>query len=187
MAVQNSYNYNTPKGVAGGLYDLSPHSVDSRINGETEPDKLKFGMGAVQGANPGTDVKAPTDTDTADKFEGLLLNGFTNEMDYHGDVKIYPLQTVGVLQYGKGWARVVPELTIAYGDPLYLVKSGDNAGLFTNEADGNIAVNGAFGKESGTGNVHLVVIYNQSATADTEANAEAISSLDARVTALENA
>lgn len=28
--MQNSYSYKTPKGVAGGLLDLSPYSVDSK-------------------------------------------------------------------------------------------------------------------------------------------------------------
>ena len=96
--MQNSYSYKTPKGVAGGLLDLSPYSVDSRINGETTPGALKFGMGVVQGATPGTNVKLPTSASTADKFEGLLLTGFVQEMDTAGDVTIKPKQTVGVLR-----------------------------------------------------------------------------------------
>lgn len=57
--MQTSYNYTTPKGVAGGLYDLAPYQVDSRVNGEATPGVLKFGMGVVQGTTPGTNVVRP--------------------------------------------------------------------------------------------------------------------------------
>ena len=73
--MQNSYSYKTPKGVAGGLLDLSPYSVDSRINGETTPGALKFGMGVVQGATPGTNVKLPTSASTADNESSNTIIG----------------------------------------------------------------------------------------------------------------
>jgi hypothetical protein len=162
MSAQTSYSYQTPKGVAGSLFDLAPYSIDSRINGETDPGKLKFGMGAVQGTVPGSDVKVPTGADTAAKFEGVVLTGFTNEMNREGDVVIFPGQTVGVLRYGKPWARIADGITVAYGDPLYLITDGADAGLFSNVSTDAIAVQGRFIGTSGSGNIAPVEIFNQS-------------------------
>ncbi len=163
--MQTSYNYTTPKGVAGGLYDLAPYQVESRVNGETAPGALKFGMGVVQGSAPGTNIARPAAGATADKFEGLVLTGFTQEMDSTGEVTIRPKQTVGVLRYGKAWARLPKDLTVSYGDKLYLVTSGDNAGLFTNDASGGIAVNGRFVGSADSTGVAPVELYNQAVAA----------------------
>ena len=160
---QLSYNYQTPKGIAGGLLDISPKEINSRINGETKSDTMKFGMGAVQGDIPGTDVKIPTAADTADKFEGLILTGHINQMNMSGEVKVYPKQTVGILRYGNAWARVAKDIEPSYGDPLYLVNDGAEAGLFTNDPTDAIEINGIFTGGLGTGNIAPVVIYNQKA------------------------
>ena len=40
MSVQMTYTNATPKGIAGGLYDLSAHTVDSRRYNDAEP--LRF-------------------------------------------------------------------------------------------------------------------------------------------------
>ena len=163
MSMRNSYTYQTPKGVAGGLMDISPYSIDSRVNGETDADALKFGMGAVQGGSPGVDVVVPNDADTADKFEGVVMTGYTNEMDMLGDVRIQHLKTVGILRYGKAWARIVKGITPAYGDALYLVNDGTDAGLFTNDATDTLEINGRFIGTAGTGDIAPVEIYNQKA------------------------
>jgi hypothetical protein len=176
MGVQTTYSYTTPKGVAGGLLDISPYSIDSRINEETDEKSLRYGMGAVVGTSPGKTVLIPSDASTAAQFEGIVLTGFNVEQDRHGEVYVYPKQTVGILKYGGAWARVAPGLTIAYGDPLYLVIDGDDAGLFSNEPTDAIAIGGRFVGGLGTGNIAPVELYNQGA---------AIASLEARVTALE--
>jgi hypothetical protein len=162
---QTSYNYTTPKGVAGSLYDITPYSVDSRLNGEATADALKFGMGAVQGATPGSDVKLPTSASEGGQFEGLVLTSFTQEMNRAGDVKLYPKQTVGVLRYGKAWARVVPGLAIAYGDPLYLTVDGTDAGLFTNDDTDTLAVAGRFIGGVDASDIAPVELYNAPASA----------------------
>jgi hypothetical protein len=54
---------------------------------------------------------------------------------------------------------VVPE----YGDLLYLINSGSESGLFTNESDDGLAIKGRFIGSLGTGNVAPVEIYNQMA------------------------
>lgn len=163
MSGQLSYSYQTPKGVAGSLIDLSPHSIDSRVNGESSAKTMRFGMGVVRGDNPGTDVLVPNNDSENSQFEGLVLTGFTNQMDMGGKVIISPLQTVGVLRWGKAWARVANGIAPAYGEPLYVIKSGDDAGLFTNIATDNLAVNGKFIGSLGTGDIAPVEIYNQKA------------------------
>lgn len=55
-AVQTSYGFGFPKGVAGGLFDLSAHDVTTR---QAEGDGVAFGLGVVVGTNKGTDVKLP--------------------------------------------------------------------------------------------------------------------------------
>jgi len=165
MGVQTAYNYATPRGIAGGLYDLSPYATNSRLNGETEAGALKFGMGAVSGDNPGTDVKRPASGDTADKFEGIVMTGFTTEQDINGNVVVMPGQTVGLLSYGRIWARIKSDITPQYGDSLYLIIDGDEAGLFTNANTESeltvLAVKGRFIGGKGTGNVAPVELFNQ--------------------------
>ena len=129
MSVQTSYNFATDKGVAGGLYDLSPYAVNSRRN-ESANGVLKFGMGVVVGTAAGNQVKVPTAT--TGKFEGIALNGFSTELDIAGNLVVKNGDTVGVLAKGRAWARIKPGITVAYGDDVYLIASGDNAGLFTN-------------------------------------------------------
>lgn len=161
MSGQLSYTYQTPKGVAGGLFDISPYAIDSRVNGEDDASTMMFGMGVVQGANPGSDVLVPTEDSEASQFEGLVLTGFTNQMNTAGEVKIFPLQTVGILRWGKAWARVADGVTPAYGEPLYIILEGDDRGKFTNEETDNLAVNGKFIGGLGTGDIAPVEIYNQ--------------------------
>lgn len=169
MGVQTSYSYATSRGVAGGLYDLSPYASDSRLNSETAAGDLKFGMGVVCGSAPGANVKRPATGATADKFEGIVMTGFTTEQDANGDVVVMPGQTVGVLRYGRIWARIKNGISPAYGEALHLIITGDEAGLFTNVADTpaegtaskTIAVNGRFIGGKGSGDVAPVELFNQ--------------------------
>ena len=163
MSGQTSYSFQTPRGVAGALVDISPKSIDSRVNSETVVDKMLFGMGVVVGDNPGVDVHVPTAANAAGDFEGVLLTGYTQQMTMAGDVHVYPKQTVGVLRWGRAWARVADGVTPAYNDPLYLIITGPEAGLFTNDSGSgaNLAINGRFYGELGSGNIAPVEIHNQ--------------------------
>jgi len=163
MGGQLSYTYQTPKGVAGALVDISPYSIDSRTNTETQVDAMLFGMGVVVGNNPGSDVRVPTDTNTAADFEGVCMTGYTQQMTMTGEVHVYPAQTVGVLRWGRAWARVVDGVIPAYNDPLYLVIDGPDAGLFTTDDGGgdNLLINGRFYGGLGNGNIAPVEIHNQ--------------------------
>jgi hypothetical protein len=164
MSGQTSYNYTMPKGIAGSLFDISPKAIDSRINGETDVGVMMYGMGAMQGDNPGINVIVPTAAMTAEEFEGVIMTGFTNEMDMSGKLNLRPLETVGVLRWGRAWVRVADGVTPAYGDDLYiLTAAGPERGYFTNDAGGsaNLSVYGRFIGTLGTGNVAPVEIYNQ--------------------------
>lgn len=70
MSMWTNYTQSMPAGVAGGLYDLTEHVVDSRMN---EAAGLKFGMGVVQGETAGKTVKLPATGATIDKFEGINM------------------------------------------------------------------------------------------------------------------
>ena len=161
MAGQLSYSYQTPRGIAGSLYDISPYAIDSRMNAEEMPGVMKFGMGVVQGDTPGINVNVPTIDATPAEFEGIAMTGFTNQLNMQGELIVYPQATVGLLVWGRAWARVQEDLTIVYGDPLYLVTDGPDAGLFTNEETDNMAIKGRFIGGLGTGNIAPVEIYNQ--------------------------
>ena len=164
MSGQLTYSYLTPKGVAGALVDISPYSIDSRTNEETVVDALQFGMGAMVGSNPGHLVLKPTAAMTANDFEGVVMTGYTQQMTMGGEVHVYPAQTVGVLRWGRAWARVVDGVIPVYNDPLFLVIDGPDAGLFTNDDpdDGSVlSVNGRFYGGLGNGNIAPVEIHNQ--------------------------
>lgn len=162
MSGQKSYGYATPRGIAGSLYDLSPYTIDSRINGETDPKSLKYGMGVIQGTTPGLSVKLPAAGTSTEIFEGIAMTGMTAQQDMNGGIDVAPLQTVGVLRQGRAWARVVADSAVSYGDSLYLVISGDNAGLFTNaSAEDCILVSGRFIGKKGAGNIAPVELYQK--------------------------
>ena len=162
MSAQTSYTQATPRGVAGGLVDLSTHAINTRLNGESG-NAMKFGMGVVQGATPGSDVKIPATGATIEKFEGVTVNGYTSEMDRDGKVTLAPNTSVGVLQYGKIWVRIKAEDAPAYGDKLYLIVNGANAGLFTKTTSGDTieVTNGIFIGGKGTGDVAPVELFYQ--------------------------
>jgi len=160
MSGQLSYSYQTPRGIAGSLYDLAPYAINSRLNAEDTPGALKYGMGAIIGDTPGVSVLAPGAAATPEQFEGIVMTGFTNQMNMQGEVNIYPQQTVGVLRYGNAWVRVAPDEEPEYGDSLYLIITGANAGMFST-IDTNMPVMGRFIGGLGTGNIAPVELFNQ--------------------------
>lgn len=160
MGVQNSYNYSTPKGIPGGLYDQSAHVVDTRIN-EAENGVLRFGMGVMQGSSPGSNITIPAAGGIATKFEGVAVNGFTQQQDLEGKVSLNKNQSVGVLRHGRIYARLAPEVSPAYGDTVHLVVSGDHAGLFTNteNAENTIPIHAKYIGGKGSGAVAAIELY----------------------------
>ncbi|GHU52705.1 hypothetical protein AGMMS49975_09060 [Clostridia bacterium] len=181
--LQTQYGYNSQRGVPGGLFDSSPRSVISRANGETTPIAIKFGYGVVKGTTPGVDVVLPTSSSTADEFEGVVLSDIA-EHDIDGKIRITPTRMIGVMDWGKVWVIVPDDLTIAYGDAVYLINDGDDAGKFTNDSDGGIAVKAKFITAVDSGDIAVIQLFNQSSDNSEETNAAAIVDIEATITAL---
>lgn len=140
---QLDYGYSTPKGVAGGLYDLSDTEINTRTNEEND-GVLKLGVGVVQGTTPGTSVKLPASGAVSATFEGVVVNGMTFECDMTGKVRLNKNATVGVLRTGKVWVRVPESIEPKYGDAAYLINTGENAGYFTTETGTNTVIKARF-------------------------------------------
>lgn len=133
MSVQTSYGFGFPKGVAGGLFDLSAHEVSTR---QSEGEGVTFGVGVVVGTNKGTDVKLPTADSTADRFEGVVVhNSVMAELDMNNKLNIGEKRTVGCLHHGKIWVKTGENAAPAYKEKVYLIVEGEEAGLFTTSAD----------------------------------------------------
>ena len=133
MAAQTSYGFGCPKGVAGGLFDLSAHEVSTR---QAEGTGISFGIGVVTGTNGGTDVKIPTSEAVPRDFEGVVVhNSVMVEMDMDNKVAIGDKRTVGCLHHGKVWVKTGKNAVPKYREKVYVITDGDEAGLFTTSAD----------------------------------------------------
>lgn len=144
MAAQTTYGYSTPKGVPGGLYDISQHEVNTRMN-EEEDGKMGFGVGVVHGTSKGYTVKLPIAASTAGQFEGVTIYGVTVEHDMTGKVVVRKDTTVGVVRTGKVWVKVAAGVEPDYNEKLYMIKDGAEAGYFTNVSGANaIEIKGKF-------------------------------------------
>ena len=161
--VQKTYNFHTPIGSVGTLYDMTPHAVDARLNGEEDSTALKYGMGVVRGATPGRDIVLPDDTSEADAFEGIVLNGGTKELTMTGENLIHNKQTVDVLRYGRAWVLLPDDIEPAYGEQVYLIIDGDDAGKFSNDDTDAIEIPAMFITGNGTGSTAAVHLYDQKA------------------------
>lgn len=152
MAAQTSYNFGFPKGVAGGLFDLSAHEVVTR---QAEGSGIAFGVGVVVGTNKGTDVTIPKSAATADDFEGVVVhNSVMVEKDMDNNVVIGDKRTVGCLHHGRIWVKTGEKAKPAYKEKVYLIIDGDEAGLFTTSDDSaatKVAVNAIFLGETDNG------------------------------------
>lgn len=143
MSAQIRYGFNTPIGSAGGIVDLAPYAIDTFQN-EAENGVLKFGVGVVQGTKPGVLVNLPAAGATAAKFEGIVVNNRTTEYDVDGKLAVHKGAAVGVMRYGRIYGRIAEGATPAYGEAVYMIASGAEAGCFTNVADGNVAIKARF-------------------------------------------
>lgn len=159
---QTSYNFSTPVGIAGGLYDLTGYVCDSYNNG-AEDGALKHGMGVVVKDTAGV-AHLPEAGSTILNFEGVLINGLITEHNLDGDIVVKKGHTVGVIKQGRVWARIAETSAPAYGKAVLLITKGDKAGLFTTADDEDekanaIAVNAKFLTEKGSGNIAAVELY----------------------------
>lgn len=160
MSVQKAYSFSTPVGVAGGLYDLTDYVIDTRTV-ESENGVMKLGMGVVQGSVPGANIDVPASDSVAADFEGITVNGFTQQHDLEGKITLNKGQSVGVLRHGRIWARVADSAAPAYGDPVYMSIAEADAGLFySSEQPGTtVLIAGAtFITGKGTGDLAVIEI-----------------------------
>lgn len=168
MSAQKRYGYQTAMGAAGGIVDIAPYAIDTFLN-EEDTGKLVFGMGVVQGENAGHGIAIPTADATVAKFEGITVNGRTTEYDMEGKLALRNGASVGVMRYGRIYARVADGVTVAYGDAAHLIIEGENAGLFTKTASSasgskTVAIKGRFmsGVDATGSNIAVVELFNQS-------------------------
>lgn len=162
MSAQTRYGFSTPMGAAGGIVDLAPYAIDTFLN-EEENGVMKFGMGVVQGTIPGTLIKKPAEGTVAAKFEGITTNNRTTEYDMDGKLSVRKGVAIGVMRYGRIYGRIAAGVKPAYGEPVYLIISGKEAGCFTNAAgDSAIAVKARFlsGVDS-TAQIAMIELFNQ--------------------------
>lgn len=152
MAVQTTYGFGFPKGVPGGLFDLSAHEVATR---QAEGEGISFGVGVVAGTNKGTDVALPSAGAAGEDFEGVIVhNSVMVEKDMENHVRIGDGRTVGCLTRGKIWVKTGGKAEPAYKEKVYLIISGDEAGMFTTASDNEstkVMVNGIFLGETDDG------------------------------------
>lgn len=166
MSAQTKYGYSTPVGAAGGIVDVAPHQIDTFLN-EEENGVLKFGVGVVQGSKPGVNIALPVKTSTIAKFAGITTNNRTTEYDLEGKLSVRKGSAVGVMRYGKVYGRVAEGIEPAYGDSVYLIVDGDEAGCFTNAAAGEgdaatVAVKARFvGGVDSTAQIAPIELFNQ--------------------------
>ena len=157
--MQTSYSYNTPIGAAGGIVDLGPHFIVSFIN-EAATGALAFGMGCVTGATAGKGVALSTASSTAANFEGIITNRRTTELNLEGGLTLRNKCTLGVMRYGLVYGLLAEGADPAYGDAVYMVKSGDDAGKFTDSSTDNLAVKGRFLSGAADG-IAIIELFNQ--------------------------
>lgn len=157
--MQTSYNYNTPIGAAGGIADLAPHFIVAFTN-ESATGAMGFGMGVVTGTIAGQTVKVPVAGSSAGDFEGIVTNRRTTELDLAGNLSLRQKCTVGVMRYGVIYALLAEGATPTYGAPVYMVKSGDDAGKFTDSSSSTLAIKGRFLSGADNG-IAMVELFNQ--------------------------
>lgn len=158
MSAQTNYTYFPQHGAPGGIVDVSPLAINSR-SVENDTGVVFPGMGVVTGTTAGVQVKLPASGATAATFEGVVVNGRTTERDLAGDLYVRHNAAVGVARWGRIYVRVPSGVTTAYGDALYLIPTGNDAGCFTNSSTNNVAIKGKF---IGTvdGNAAPVELFN---------------------------
>ena len=180
MAVQTTYNWTTGRGIAGGLVDLTPHIIDTFANQE-ENGVLKPGMAVMAGSVAGQTIKI-FKTGGTPVFYGVATNNRTTEYDLDGKIRILKGAAVGVLHWGRIYVQVASGVTPSYGEGLFVIGAGDDAGKFTNtdNSTANPAIPGRFLGPVENG-IAPVEIYH-SDTAAAAATAAANSAVDTAVT-----
>lgn len=105
-----------------------------------------FGTTAAQQVVAYPTVKPPTGAG-GEVFAGIALLQEGSEQSLSaGAVAYAATDSVPVASFGRVWGKCDPALAagaIAYGDPVYFIPSGANAGCFTNVVGSNVLVSNA--------------------------------------------
>lgn len=156
MAAQLNYNYGTPKGVAGGKYDIAFDEVVTRKN-ENKDGEMKFGMAVAIGTSAGKTVKVPVVGTTAEQIEGIAIALPNTEQDMNGKVIVKQNTSLSVMKKGNIWGRLATGVTPTYGTKAYVVVSGDDAGTFTTASEGTVDIGAKFGNAHDDGIAVIVL------------------------------
>lgn len=156
MSAQLNYPYDIPKGNPGGKFDIGFDEVVTRRNEEAD-GVLKYGMAVMAGTMPGATVKVPTAEATAETIDGIALAAANTEHDLQGHVNVRQGVSLSIMRKGKVWGRLAAGATPTYGKTAYVVKSGNDAGCFTN-TEGGIDIGAKFGNTSDTSDDGIAVI-----------------------------
>ena len=99
--MQVTYGANMSPAIAGTLYDLSDHTVDSYA---AEGADIGLGVGVVAGSDSVTQCKLPAAAVTG--FKGIALMQ-AKEQNSNGVVLYAAKDTVPVVDKGRVWAPVI--------------------------------------------------------------------------------
>ena len=160
MSAQTTYRWDTVMGAAGGIVDLAPYAIDTFLNEEND-GVMQFGMAVVGGTNA-DQIKLPGNSASATDFLGVTVNNRSTELQINGDLVLANKKAVGVMRYGRVYVRVETGLTITPGSAAYVIKSGDDAGKFTNSSSSTLAVKARFlSAVDGAADIAMVELFNQ--------------------------
>jgi hypothetical protein len=126
--MQTSYSQYMEPAIAGTLYDMSPHTIDSKAAEAT----IGLGFGLIAGTDPATQAKVPTATFSTGFIGVALLQA--KEQDSDGNVVYATTATVPVLRKGRAWVPFISGYAITAETAAYLICTGDNAGQWTSSA-----------------------------------------------------
>ncbi len=135
MAAQLDYSYDTPKGVPGGIYDLSFSDIVTRMNGEAD-GVMGYGRAVVEGSSPADDVRLPDAQQARNVVAGITAALPNTEQDTGGRLSIAGGRPLSIMTKGRIWAGVGPGFVQKYSRDAYLIMDGEYRGCLTNEAKG---------------------------------------------------
>jgi hypothetical protein len=127
-------DYNDPVALVAGM--ITPGGT-TEIQSRIAEDAVEFGTAVVRGTNLKRGVAKPT----ADTEEFMGFVAFNQNVS--GNIAVD--DDVSLVTKGSVAMTVVAAVTVAPGEPAYVVASGADAGKVTNVSTSNIATGAVFG------------------------------------------
>jgi len=150
MPVQTSIKPSLSQGAAGTHFSAwSANNGRIRTRGleldvGAKSKERVFGLAAIRGTVAGETVVIPTTTFTADLFEGVVMNNFLEELELSGSYSVDAGSAVGTCDIGDIWVQVPDGVEPKYGEPIFVVTTGNGAGKFTNNSGAGVSIPGRF-------------------------------------------